>query len=61
MRAVIGRMKFPSGLIQLIIVVEQTHITQESHDVSPMSEDKQKEEDYRLRLQKELVSRDGHG
>uniref|UniRef100_A0A1B0D182 adenylate cyclase n=1 Tax=Phlebotomus papatasi TaxID=29031 RepID=A0A1B0D182_PHLPP len=39
----------------------KTHITQESHDVSPMSEDKQKEEDYRLRLQKELVSRDGHG
>ncbi|XP_059613778.1 adenylate cyclase type 3 [Phlebotomus argentipes] len=34
---------------------------QESHDVSPMSEDKQKEEDFKQRLQKELVSRDGHG
>ncbi|GAB0096782.1 Adenylate cyclase [Sergentomyia squamirostris] len=40
---------------------EPTKLAVESHDVSPISEDKQKEDDYKLRLQKELVSRDGYG
>uniref|UniRef100_A0A1B0GLG2 Adenylate cyclase type 3 n=1 Tax=Lutzomyia longipalpis TaxID=7200 RepID=A0A1B0GLG2_LUTLO len=39
----------------------KANVAQDSHDVSPISEDKQKEEDYKSRLQKELVSRDGHG